>query len=166
MHDEGPIAEYGTKLCPISAEADFVGVSSYEAEYGVFQSRVSRVFDRVFHRGHNRVGGAGSAEDIRCLREIFGQRGRFCGNYGSLREGGKAFMYAVHPKVGVRPRVDFPIKMQVPAVRPVYQQKSARFVAKRAEKGEIGKVAVVIGRGDQEGVRTLDFFSRLSPGRL
>ena len=56
--------------------------------------------------------------------------------------------------------------MQVPAVRPVYQQKSARFVAKRAEKGEIGKVAVVIGRGDQEGVRTLDFFARLSPGRL
>ena len=51
-------------------------------------------------------------------------------------------------------------------VRPVYQQKSARFVAKRAEKGEIGKVAVVIGRGDQEGVRTLDFFARLSPGRL
>ena len=75
-------------------------------------------------------------------------------------------MYAVHPKVGVRPRIDFPIKMQVPAVRPVYQQKSARFVAKRAEKGEIGKVAVVIGRGDQEGVRTLDFFARLSPGRL
>ena len=34
-------------------------------------------------------------------------------------------MYAVHPKVGVRPCIDFPIKMQVPAVLPSVRIKLA-----------------------------------------
>ena len=144
-------AERKEQFAPIGVL--YATVLPFKGVCRTFELFVARVFHGIFHARHDGIGGRTRAEHRYPLLQRLCPLFALCRNDRPLRERGKGLVHAVHPKIGIAPRIQRGHKVQMPPVRAVEDKRLVFPLAERGNRGKIGKIPIVIGRGEQKRVR-------------